>query len=249
MIAYDWKWNLGARIWHEKNSSKLFDGKLSRPHSYFVALAMASWIFAKPGKLKGICHHLSDGCYRMLIRLEDLTRLAQMKRPAVLKLTDADCKAMLRGPDGPLAIDNALQDDPGSGDEGTDCPGLGEDGGVLLLLDDGVQVEAPPQVVDHQIPEKKFTMQGMPTVHVRYDNFSHESGHRRAFVTCPLHDKCKKWCFLKSHGNCPERAAAYLLAWVRDGQQWVQRNSTPIHIPSNPTNALVDLVEGQMNEA
>ena len=147
------------------------------------------------------------------------------------------------------AEQKALEEANGDEDIGDpgDTGGMGFDGGVLIALEDGIEVQAPAEVVDTHLPDKTVSVFGMPRVTVRFDNFSHQSAHRRAFVTCPLHENCRKWCFVRSHGS-PERAVAFLAAWVRDGMQWTLRGSGPLHIPWTPESSLVDMMEAHASE-
>ena len=77
-------------------------------------------------------------------------------------------------------------------------------------------------------------VRGMSQLRVRLDNYSHQSGHRRAFVRCKKHFECQKWVFCKNFKST-NHAVAYLLAWSSDAMQFPydhQSDAHREHVPS-----------------
>ena len=70
-----------------------------------------------------------------------------------------------------------------------------------------------------QIPEGDLQLQSvgckeptMKDVVVHYDRFTHASGNLRAFTACVHHRACRRYVFVKNHGDRPT-AEAWLFAW------------------------------------
>lgn len=194
---------------------------------YFQCLSSAQDIFAKPGAPHGIAHHRRRFYYQALLSALDLPANLDLGDD-VLQSADADANAMLaEGGAAALAI-------CGAGDEA-----LCDDIGGVDLLDvrsGGAQVvEADPQ------PKAPVTSvaDGMPHVTVHFDNYTHASGSRRAFVQCPIHAHCRRCIFVKSHAS-NERAVAWLVCWAWAGQRWPDRASRDEHMAHNPCHTEVD---------
>ena len=56
---------------------------------------------------------------------------------------------------------------------------------------------------------------------VYFDNFTHQSGERRAFCYCRVDHgrpgRCRRYVFVKDHAGDLKRVAAWLFAWVAAG--------------------------------
>ena len=80
---------------------------------------------------------------------------------------------------------------------------------------------------------------------VSLDHFSHQSGNRRAFSYCNLHDNCRLYVFIRDFDGNKEKAAAYLFAWRMNGTRWKARDAAKLHIDTKPEASIVDKVHKQ----
>ena len=68
---------------------------------------------------------------------------------------------------------------------------------------------------DMREPPEHCVKEGFEHLRVHLDNWSHASGHRRAYLEgcrAPGHHRCRRWVFLKDYPSM-ERCKAFLLAW------------------------------------
>jgi hypothetical protein len=230
------------KVWLAKTGSgqRQFSWDLLRPKSYWVALVHSQTIFAKPGGLLRILHAGVDPYLKALLGMKDLKAVADIPDQQLKSLTSTQFRDLMKGINGPLEIadglssedEGALEDDPESQDEGGGRANR-RSKRVNLCIED--------------IPAVDVSV-GQLALKVHYDNFSHRSGRRRAWVVCPLHIDCEKWVFLHSHPN-PRRAAAYLVAWMKLGFSVKRRNQAQKNLGLKPTNSEVDSCLDDLPEA
>ncbi|CAE7834962.1 TOP2 [Symbiodinium sp. CCMP2592] len=85
------------------------------------------------------------------------------------------------------------------------------------------------------LPAVPCRVPGMADLTVHFDNWSHSSGHRRGFIQCTRHAKCRRYSFLKSH--CDQATCvAWLLVWCQEGHRF---EDTRQHVAFNPDPASV----------
>ena len=130
--------------------------------------------------------------------------------------------------DGRLDGDVQLQGEAeakGEGEDMSSLAGEGNKGGV-------VRAEPATKTFESQVP-------GMEKCKVYFDNFTHSSGNRRAFVGCSKHDRCRLYVFLKDFES-EERAVAFLFAWAFGAHRWPDRSDAQEHIQHKPLASEVD---------
>ena len=100
-------------------------------------------------------------------------------------------------------------------------------------------LEAPMQL-QIQIPGEKPVQSRVPGLDsvVHFDNFTHQSGRRRAFVACGCaahKGQCRRYVFTNDF-SCIEDCVAWLLTWVSAAQRF---HTTADHVSYNPPNEAV----------
>ena len=175
------------------------------PKLCLAALADAVGIFSKPGRLSKILFHMPATYYECLLVLTDLTVIEEL--PDIRQLRSDDFKEILGGMTIALALGDA---EKRRGPRRQDRRHL-EDAPVAQLAI--ADLAAPP-----------FHLEGGPLpsrTSVYFDNFTHQSGERRAFCYCRVDHgrpgRCRRYVFVKDHAGDLKRAAAWLFAWVAAG--------------------------------
>ena len=87
------------------------------------------------------------------------------------------------------------------------------------------------------LPAVACRVPGMEDLEVHFDNWTHNSGHRRAFIQCrfPAHGNCRRYTFLKNHAD-QATAVAWLLAWAQDASR---HETSRGHVAFAPADATV----------
>ena len=91
------------------------------------------------------------------------------------------------------------------------------------------------------LPSQNCRIPGMSDFVVHFDNWTHTSGHRRAFIQCrdPRHGNCRRYTFLRSHAS-QATAVAWLFAWVQAAHQYATSKD---HVAFNPADAVIERVQ------
>ncbi|CAE7254330.1 rsgI2 [Symbiodinium natans] len=179
--------------WHRKGGErKLPENIIQRPESHLKALRVHESIFEKPGGLLRISHSGSAAFYDFLLTAADLSDVQSWSLQQCREFA-ADRKRKAA---------RAAQDAQQRGLRAVEKP-------LSLALD----LPAEPSV-PCRIP-------GMHDFVVHYDNWTHQSGHRRAFVQCreASHGNCRRYTFLRQHSD-KATAVAWLLAWVMEASRF-----------------------------
>lgn len=184
--------------------------------SYLHALLDSDLIFLKG--CQQILHKRPHFYYVCLVELNDLRGFCS--RSDIGRLRNEHFKALSEGKDVPILFDDA----GGVGDEGLDLPPALEDGacdtqaaGGDLELEQSFEplaLAAEPIDVIGALT-RPVTLDG---VVVRFDGWSHSSGHQRAYVACanPQHEACFRYRQVRSFQSRPE-LVAYMFAWSHAG--------------------------------
>ena len=87
------------------------------------------------------------------------------------------------------------------------------------------------------LPAVACRVPGMQDFEVHFNNWTHNSGHRRAFIQCrfPAHGNCRRYTFLKNHAD-QATAVAWLLAWAQDASR---HDTSRGHVAFAPSDAAV----------
>ena len=117
--------------------------------------------------------------------------------------------------------------------------GEGEDAGVDLSWIAGVGHKQEVVKVEPETKSFESKVPGMRKCTVYFDNWTHRSGNRRAFIGCTEHDRCRLYVFLKDF-HSEERAVSFLFAWVFSAHRWPDRSDAHEHIGSKPSSIEVD---------
>ena len=88
-------------------------------------------------------------------------------------------------------------------------------------------------------PPVQARVPGLQDYVVYFDNYTHQSGHRRCFIKC-LHgahagSNCRRYTFVNQHAD-QATAVAWLLAWAQDAPR---HRSGDAHVAYNPSTAAV----------
>ena len=97
------------------------------------------------------------------------------------------------------------------------------------------------------IPSVACRVPGMEDFQVHFDNWTHNSGHRRAFIQCRFsaHGNCRRYTFLKNHAD-QATAVAWLLAWAQDASRHESRQA---HVAFDPAAAVVNRMKDRQRLA
>ena len=209
---------------------------LLRSHMYWVCMAHSSTIFAKPGDLDAISHHMSENYYRCLVQLPDLAALLALED--LYNLPDGRFRELLKnnGKQPLVALEDGM---------------VGEDG-ALLAIEDGFVEEVGVVPVVALKPEAPvtLTMEGFPTVKVLFDA---STGVWRGLVECPQHSgpglRCRKYVTLHNYAS-KAHCCAYLISWKLEGCAHIADDSPDgkdEHILRfEPSQGFVDSVYGKL---
>ena len=85
------------------------------------------------------------------------------------------------------------------------------------------------------------------TEKIYFDNYSHTSGHLRAFVQCRVHKhQCRLYRFMKDFGSELE-CKVFLLAWLQAGRRNEDANARDWHVYSClPSSEDLDAVRAEL---
>ena len=97
------------------------------------------------------------------------------------------------------------------------------------------------------IPSVACRVPGMEDFQVHFDNWTHNSGHRRAFIQCRFsaHGNCRRYTFLKNHAD-QATAVAWLLAWAQDASRHESRQA---RVAVDPAAAVVNRMKDRQRLA
>ena len=188
-----------------KGSRSTSAGLLNKAKAYWYALLNIDVIFAKPGAPDAVFHDMPARYYEALITLKDLSMLGMMTWQGLHDYGDVGFKDMLNSEGWPAHPDGE------DGDDDPDPPV-----GVDAVLPVHPPKAYRPKV---QVEATKVTTPEGQEVKVGYDNFTHQSGQLRAFVTCsaPGHgNSCRLYRQVNTFPS-KEHCCAYLVAWAVSG--------------------------------
>ena len=143
---------------------------LDRPKSYLEALVLKDKIFAKKGDLPEILHRMTDSYYKCLLRLDDLSCISGLLH--LEALTDDDYKEFLGTQ--PLEVEDKKVIKKRAAQRAAAIK-FGDGGGRHVVDPRALLDKVPLPPIKIQIPELDVP------VSVSFDNYSHDSGERRAF--------------------------------------------------------------------
>ena len=209
LLQKAWKPTRNKPEWRLKGTRKLLPSHLlDAPEAHLNALAMDDSIWQKPGDLQRISHSGSAAYYRMLLQEPDLT--------GVQDWTLEQCREYTLPKKRKAARSRAGQ------------PG-------------GVSKRAEPLRLALELPTAppvQARVPGLLDLAVHFDNFTHQSGNRRAFVKC-LHaahgNSCRRYTFVNQHDD-ETTAVAWLFAWAQDA---ARHATSEAHVAYNPSHAAV----------
>jgi hypothetical protein len=173
---------------------------------YFVALALSSHIFQKPGGLETISHGMPQNYYKALVYLPDLSGIKDLiEHGSARQLTDNAFAEFVGGvADDAPAITFPRAARPAGG------PRIGPAIALPLAILDSEEARRPPIIYDGDDTEAigpivinfaSRTKQHMPRVFC-YCNHKHEG----------LVGRCRLYAYVHLY-ETTEHAAAYLVAW------------------------------------
>ena len=197
--------------WRVKGSRKLLPANLlDSCEPHLVCLAMEDSIWQKPGDLRRICHGGSADYFQMLLKALDLTGVQEWTMQQCREFRDKKRKATRTAPRHTGSRATASTQEP-----------------LRLAL------ELPVE------PRVKCRVAGLEDLVIYYDNFTHQSGNRRAFCQCLQHGDCRRYTFVKNHRDKDE-AAAWLLAWASSAPRF---KTAEEHVKHNPSHSAVQSME------
>ena len=219
-------WKGGALTPYKDGEEQQFRvANLFKSKAYWLALLAARKIFKK--SVHEICHVKPNHYYECLLQLpaERLTVLLSL--PNMGKLKDVDFLRFLKGHDITDTGLGSLEDLPEGG------PG---DGDAILPVP-----PPPPATMMRAVAirgEEEFK-----GVKIKLDYWSHQSGERRAYISCPRHRRgsgqpCVKYVFLKSF-PCERHCMAWLWVWRSHASDWANQAE---HLLFEPQDEEVDRV-------
>ena len=158
--------------------------------------------------------------------MDDLSCIARLTDAELCAMRDADFKDLMKGINttAEVADDHAPDPDHREADPfpippPAPAPAPSPVGHPAAI----VPVIVPPVAIVHDVA-------GLHGLKVSFDNFSHQSGHQRAFLYCPLHAACRRYVFLRDFAS-RERAAAWLFTWAVHGRRFDDHHG---HVGHNP---------------
>ena len=169
--------------------------------------------------------------------LQDLSDVAKISIKDLKDMSDGAFKAMLKMKNLPLQALKDLEPDRGDGDGSVDftalplpAPPVGPPPDEVIKLD----------LSEFSLASIDCDIAGLIPMRVNFDNCSHQSGRRRAFLYCKAHDNCRAYVFVDDFST-RERAAAYLFAWGNQHSDYPRRDQAQEHIMAKPDEFFVDL--------
>ncbi|CAE7287378.1 unnamed protein product [Symbiodinium sp. CCMP2592] len=195
--------------WRHKDEARELPGNmLSRPDNHFRALAFEATIFEKPGNLSKISHCGSSAYYELLLTKEDLTGIGEWTLEQTMKFAWPRKRKQGSEPKSRVARPRALE---------------------------------PPMQLQIEMPGEKPVQSRVPGLEgltVYFDNFTHQSGRRRAFIACGCaahKGQCRRYVFVTDY-PCIQDCVAWLLTWASAAQRF---RTTAEHVGHNPTSEAV----------
>ncbi|CAE7038539.1 unnamed protein product [Symbiodinium sp. CCMP2592] len=202
--------------WRVKGSRKLLPANLlDSCELHLVCLALEDSIWQKPGDLRRICHGGSADYYQMPRKAPDLTGVQEWTVQQCREFRDKKRKATRTAPRHTGSGAKASTQEP-----------------LRLAL------ELPVE------PRVKCRVAGLEDLVIYFDNFTHQSGHRRAFCQCLQHADCRRYTFVKNHRDQDE-AVAWLLAWASSGPRF---DDAEEHVKHNPSDTAVQSMEERQRQ-
>jgi len=195
------------------NTKELCHRNLFRSKSYWIALHHARDIFVGKGVAE-IPHDMPHAFYDCLCSLRQASLHSMLAHPDFAKFKNEHFLKFLKG-DGVTS----LSDVPSLADE--ELADLFED----LDEDEVADMHAPLALP--MVPRVAARSRFFGDVKVYFDNCSHQSGQRRAYIKCGNADHhaeqfCVRYTFLHKHTSEVD-CCAWLLAWRHDGHHCESR--------------------------
>ena len=142
---------------------------------------MADSIFDRPGKLSKIYHLAPASYYTDLLLAENTKAYSKLTAEQCLKYKS---KAKAKGAPAPPRGSSAAAPAMAALEDGADEA-------ILLQMPDEELQLASVSCKEPSLKEAK----------VLYDRFTHSSGNLRCFTACVHHRDCRRYVFVKNHGN------------------------------------------------
>ncbi|CAE7532602.1 unnamed protein product [Symbiodinium sp. CCMP2592] len=212
LLMQDWKPGQRRKKtfeWRHKDEARELPGNmLSRPEFHFRALAFEATIFEKPGNLSKISHCGSSAYYELLLTKEDLTGIGEWTLEQTMKFAWPRKRKQGSEPKSRVARPRALE---------------------------------PPMQLQIEMPGEKPVQSRVPGLEgltVYFDNFTHQSGRRRAFIACGCaahKGQCRRYVFVTDYPSIQD-CVAWLLTWASAAQRF---RTTAEHVGHNPTSEAV----------
>ena len=188
--------------------------------------------------------------YKYLIESPDLTRVAGLTAAELQKMREKDFKAHIAGA-GAEGVAAVCEAEPPPAVEEGEVPVEDPDEVMPMPVVPHIPVDAPaippplaaPHLLMPHLPEAPapvvFGIGGYPSMTIHFDNYTHQSGNRRALMYCQTDGhkpKCRRYIFLHSYPTT-EHACAWLFAWGVGG---AVKDDASSHIEYDPDKDLVD---------
>ena len=199
-------------------SARVVDlNNLFRSKSYWAALLDSGNILGPKG-CPQICHDKPYGYYECLLHL-DQRKLADMRaHPEYARFKNPEYLRILK-------------------EQSIEIPALGDVDAMLALEDNPETVAMAPMLRVPSVSTKRLVSRDGKH-HIYFDNFSHSSGSRRAFIKCsntthhtPTYE-CQRYCTLHLFPS-DRHACAFLIAWKVEGHTSVDRENHKLFFPTD----------------
>lgn len=214
---------------HEGGAKRFLAQCIFQSRFYLHCLSMATFIFQKPGGLRGILHRGVESYFKALLQLRDLSVVERLGEAGQRALRDREAKALASAE---TALADDIDDEP--------MPDLEAQLAALLDVDAGQPCPSAMPIVPVEMSIRS-RVPGTTATTVYFDRFTHSSGNQRAFVHCNAHRKCRLYIFVRGQPS-KEHCAAYLMAWAWAGSRWADVAQGAEHIAHKPSPEEVALV-------
>eukprot|EP00959_Pyramimonas_sp_CCMP1952_P312548 6542290-Pyramimonas_sp.AAC.1 len=159
-----------------------------RPKMYYLCLARSDAIFERQADLEHIDQYATESYYKCIMYMKNLSSIIAMDVP---NTSDSTFKDTFKGMQPYELVDD-----------------MDDDGEPELELEEPAPPAALPAVAplpalmpDLHLPPVVYVEDGVEYKAV-FDNFTHPSGHRRAYIYCHYHDgRCRRYRFLRNFDN------------------------------------------------
>lgn len=180
---------MGTRFLEKGKAKQFCPRNIFLRLNYGRCLALADFLWKKPGGLKRILHEAPDEYYKALMKLKDLSAIADLTPAEVSLITNRQWKVLISTGKLPTAAAAAVADvaddhDHVDGEDGDDVKDVddGSDsdvytGALGVVGEKGLKVAL---VHDAAVDSK---IDGLHTK-VYFDHYTHHTGRLRAFVHC-----------------------------------------------------------------